>query len=236
LKNKQFRLIFNCLAAGIIFTSLMIMTACSPKTTASTATTTGTSTGSPTTGAPSSLTPLITVSYIIIMPATQSLIAVGATKQYTATAAYTDGTSVDITAKANWTCSDNTIATVSAGLVTGVAIGNASIQASLSGVTSGTVSFYIKPPGPDLNSISVSRTIIANLKTGETLQLKATGNFADYTTSDLTTTVTWTSSDNKIATVSATGLVTAVAPGKTTISATYLNVTSVGIVLTIDSP
>ncbi|MBS0420695.1 MAG: beta-propeller fold lactonase family protein [Proteobacteria bacterium] len=77
------------------------------------------------------------------------------------------------------------------------------------------------PPTVTLSTISVapasggSSTVAAGL----TLQLKATGSYSDGTTKDLTSTVTWSSVDPKTATVAA-GLVTGLAAGATTISAT----------------
>lgn len=60
-----------------------------------------------------------------------------------------------------------------------------------------------------------------SVKKNETLQLTATEYLADGTTVDRTSEVTWTSSDQAIATVSAKGgLVTGVGSGKFTITAT----------------
>ena len=52
-----------------------------------------------------------------------------------------------------------------------------------------------------------------------TQQLTATLNMSDETTQDVTSTATWTSSDEAVATVSTGGLVTAVAEGSATITA-----------------
>jgi Big-like domain-containing protein/putative pyrroloquinoline-quinone binding quinoprotein len=59
---------------------------------------------------------------------------------------------------------------------------------------------------------------------GTTVQLKATGTYSDSSTHDLTTLVIWSSSDNTKATVSSTGLVTAIATGSTTLTATSGNI------------
>jgi len=64
---------------------------------------------------------------------------------------------------------------------------------------------------------------------GETVQLKAAQYVTtppNYTETDKTTTATWLSSDPSVATVSSTGLVTAVAPGLAGISATVQNLMS----------
>lgn len=60
----------------------------------------------------------------------------------------------------------------------------------------------------------------------ETLQLSATGTYSDGGSEDVTTTVTWASSDTSIATISATGLVSGLVLGTTTITALHDGVTS----------
>lgn len=52
-----------------------------------------------------------------------------------------------------------------------------------------------------------------------TQQFTATGKYSDNSTQDLTSTVTWSSSDNTIATISATGLASAVRQESATIQA-----------------
>jgi len=59
---------------------------------------------------------------------------------------------------------------------------------------------------------------------GKARQLTATGTYSDNSTLDLTTQVTWTSSDTDKATVSATGLVTGIDYGSATITATLGNI------------
>ena len=81
-------------------------------------------------------------------------------------------------------------------------------------VTSGSTS-----PAVTLMSIAVTpgNPSIVN---GTTVQLAAKGTYSDNSTQDLTTQVIWSSSDNTKATVSTTGLVTAIATGSTTFTAT----------------
>src|SRR5204862_315005 len=65
--------------------------------------------------------------------ATNVSLLAGATRQFTATAIFTDGSQVDVTADAStsWSSSDITIATVNAmGLATAKAIGTATIEAT----------------------------------------------------------------------------------------------------------
>ncbi len=66
-------------------------------------------------------------------------IAKGKTQQLTATGAYSDNSSVDVTMRVNWTSSDTAKATVSAtGLVSGMGVGPATITATSGGILGST--------------------------------------------------------------------------------------------------
>jgi uncharacterized protein YjdB len=60
---------------------------------------------------------------------------------------------------------------------------------------------------------------------GASAQYAAVANLSNGTTENVTTTATWTSSNPDIATVSASGLVTAIAEGTVSINATFDNIT-----------
>jgi uncharacterized protein YjdB len=61
---------------------------------------------------------------------------------------------------------------------------------------------------------------------GNNAQFTATATLSNGTTQDVTSTATWQSGDSTIATVSSAGLVTGVAAGNTTVTATYQSVTA----------
>ena len=229
MKRKQPRFIGYCLTAGLL-TALTIFTgACSSASTSTSTTTRISTTTTPTT--------LVLLSSIAIAKTSPVDLAVGDAQQFTATGTYSDGSKQDVTLTAKWSSSDASIATVSSfGLVTGVEVGNTDITASLSGITSPAINVVTNIPGPKLSSIAVSRLEVKSIAVGETQQFKATGTISDGTVEDFTSQVTWASSNPTIATISATGLATGVAPGKTTITATLSDVTSLGIVLTVISP
>jgi hypothetical protein len=75
-----------------------------------------------------------------------------------------------------------------------------------------------------LVSIAIAGTSTA-LLAGDSTQLGASGTFSDGSQKDLATLVTWQSSDVTVATVSTTGVATAVGPGQVVIRASYLGVT-----------
>ncbi len=75
------------------------------------------------------------------------------------------------------------------------------------------------PAGVTLQSVTVSPAT-ATVDVGSTQQFTASGNYSDGSTKDLTQTAAWTSSNQNIATVDAKGVMTAVAAGSSTITAT----------------
>ena len=81
-------------------------------------------------------------------------------------------------------------------------------------------------PTPTISAVQVRAAGDASgtLEAGQTRQFAATATLSTGTTSDVTQQATWQSSAPAVATVSATGLVTAVAQGDADISATYQSV------------
>jgi hypothetical protein len=87
------------------------------------------------------------------------------------------------------------------------------------------------PPPPPLSSIGVTpagQTIV----TGASLQLTAIGTYANLSSQDISTQVAWSSTNSSVATVSSSGLVTALTPGSTTLRATLNGVTG-SVTLTV---
>ena len=72
---------------------------------------------------------------IAITPGSVSVPA-GTPWQFTATGTYTDGTTGDLTGSATWSSSDNTVATVSAGLASSLKQGSITATASLGSIAS----------------------------------------------------------------------------------------------------
>lgn len=170
-----------------------------------------------------------TLNAITITPARMTL-AAGTTGELVATGQYSDGTTQDLTAAVSWSAEDQAVAQISsaagsAGLVTGLNKGTTAVSATLAGVTA-TATLAIT----DSTLVTIVITPrSARLKRGTTQQFVATGSFSDGTTQDLTSAVTWSSSDNTVASISnaadSEGLALGEAPGPTIIVASLNGVT-----------
>ncbi len=160
---------------------------------------------------PSTAPPLVSLA---VTPANPS-IAAGQQQQFTATGTYSDGSHADFTKFATWSSSFNSVATVSGGLATGVAVGSTTIQAT-SGSISGSTTLTVT--AATLVSIAVTPAN-PTIAAGQQQQFTATGTYTDGSHQNLTGTATWTSTSTSVATVSS-GLATGVAAGSTTIQAT----------------
>jgi hypothetical protein len=165
---------------------------------------------------------------------------VGSTVQFSAQAIYSDGTSVDVTNQATWQSSAAGIASVvtagggpggggpgggNKGLATAIAVGSAQITATYKGL-SASGSFTVTPA--TLASISIG-PVNPSTGLGVKVKLFATAILTDGTTQDVTNQATWQSSDVAIADVSnamgSKSVVTPIAPGTATITATYMGLT-----------
>ena len=154
------------------------------------------------------------VASVKVTPPTAS-ITVGQTTNLTAQTLDANGSALTGRAVA-WTSSDGGIATVSeAGVVTGVAPGNATITATSEG-KSGTAAVTVT--AIPVASVTVDPTDVS-LTTGGTQQITATPRDAQGNAL-AGRAVTWESQNTNVATVSSAGLITAVAPGATTVTAT----------------
>lgn len=118
----------------------------------------------------------------------------------------------DTTDEIKWSTSDEKIATVANGTVTGVAVGEATITATCGDKTA-TCKVTVKAATKPCTKVTLDKTT-AELKPTETVTLTATTDPKDTTDK-----LTWSTSDAKVATV-VDGKVTAVAAGTATITAT----------------
>ncbi len=163
------------------------------------------------------------LSSIQVTPSDSSL-AKGTARQFTATGVYTDNTTQNLTASVTWASADGAIASISntaatKGVASAVAVGSTVVSATMNGVTGRT---NLTVTAAALTAIQVTPATVSRPK-GAVQQFTATGTYSDQSTQDLTSTVIWSSASTTVATISnatgSSGQATGVAEGSTTITA-----------------
>ena len=144
----------------------------------------------------------------VTLDQTSASLKVGETVTLTATVKPDDATDKTVT----WSTSDASVATVSDGVVTAIKLGSATIRAKAGDKEATCV---ITVEATPVTSVTLDQTS-ASLKVGETVSLTATVKPDDATDKS----VTWSSSNTSVATVSSTGVVTAKSAGSAIITVT----------------
>ncbi len=167
---------------------------------------------------------------------TNSSIPLGLKQQFAATGFFKNGTVSDLTTSVTWSSSNPTVAVISnsagsQGLATSLAQGTTAITASLGSVSGSTI-LTVTPP------VLVSLAVTPgnpSIPLGTKQQFNATGTFTDGSTQDLTTSVSWNSSNTAVATINSQGLASTAKQGMTTITASSGSVSG-SITLTVTPP
>ncbi len=171
--------------------------------------------GSTVTPKPTSATPKLMG--INITGDTKIQVLVGLSQQFIAEGVFDDGSTSDISSEVTWASSDSEIATISTlGIAFVLNPGKTEITAAMSGVISKSVE--LEATGQPMLELKMLK--LPNLTLGTTLQLQArmmrlNGN-VDTIFPD-----SWNSSNASVATISSTGMVTALAAGTTNITLSY---------------
>ncbi|MCH1929498.1 Ig-like domain-containing protein [Shewanella sp. A25] len=151
------------------------------------------------------VTSAVVTNLAISSPTTQ--IVLGNNLQFTATATYSDASTQNVTNLSAWTTSATSVATINtAGLAQSVAVGVTNIRASYNGVSSNIVALTVN--SATLQSLRVEMdsnndgAYDANYSyinllglLGQPPRIFAVGTYSDGTTQNVTTQVTWVSSD-----------------------------------------
>ncbi len=167
------------------------------------------------------ITDAIATKVSIIPPTTK--LAKGLTLRLQAIATLSDDTTKDVSTQANWQSSNPTVLSVDdQGKATAIAAGDATVTATVQGITGQTTVSAVDLTVSQLQIIPAT----VQLAIGTTTRLTAIATFADQSTQDVSSQVGWLSSNTAVATVDSTGLVTGVAAGSTTLSASLLGVTA----------
>jgi hypothetical protein len=174
-----------------------------------------------------------TLTGLTVSPAIAT-IAKGQTQQFTATGLFSDGTTQNLTNSVTWSSAQGLLASLSnrlgsQGLATGLLPGVDTVTATapsgllggLLGPLTGTAVLTVLPAA--LTGITVSPAVVSIVQ-GQTQQFTATGLFSDGTTQNLTNSVTWSSAQGLLASLSnslgSQGLATGLLPGVDTVTAT----------------
>ncbi len=161
-----------------------------------------------------------TLTGIAITPSELSL-AKGTIEPITVTATFSDNTKLDVGNQVEWTNSNNEIASIESdpSTVSALMPGSTTLTASLSGQQA---ELSIDVTDAELVSLTLS-PINTSIPLGQSQQYSAQGTFSDGTVQDLTSEVTWLSSNQDKALISNTqsspGLVDSVELGSTSLTA-----------------
>ena len=160
----------------------------------------------------SSTTSAVSVASVSVNPTTLNLTVGGSTGQLTATILPANATNQNKT----WSSNNTAVANVStSGLVSPVGVGSCTITvATADGNHTAACAVTVTTTAVSVSSVSVNPTTLALLVGGASSQLTATILPANATN----TNKTWSSNNNAVATVSASGLVSPVGVGSCTIT------------------
>jgi len=175
------------------------------------------------------------LSSISVSPANPS-IPLGLKQQFAATGFFKNGTVSDLTTSVTWNSSNPAVASMSnsagsQGLATGLAQGTTAMTASL-GSISGSTTLAVTPPV--LVSLGVTPRN-PSIPLGTKQQFNATGTFTDGSTKDVTSSVSWNSSNTAVANIDSQGLASTAKQGMTTITASSGSVSG-STTLTVTPP
>jgi hypothetical protein len=163
-----------------------------------------------------------TNSRIVALTVSQSVVSggIGAGATVSAQAVFTPSRTLDVTSSAVWTTSNAAVATVSNGVISFVSAGTATITAAYLGYSQ-TVSVTVL--SVTLTSIAVTPNPIS-MAVNATQNFTAIATYSDASTQNVTTSVSWSSSNPSVATISNTaptiGRATGFSIGTSTITAT----------------
>jgi hypothetical protein len=154
---------------------------------------------------------------LVLTPPAASILK-GTTQQYVVTGTYTDGSTQNLTTSVSWSgVPTTTVSVTSSGLATGIGSGNAVIS-----VRSGTIVAVATLAVGGISPTLVSITVLPNVATvplGTNQQFSATGTYTDGSTQDLTSSVTWATSNPTAVGITSSGLASALTGGTSTITA-----------------
>lgn len=151
---------------------------------------------------------------------------------FVATGTFADGNTQNLTTSVLWTSSPASVATISnlpatTGEATGLEPGTATITALFGGQL-GTATLTVTSATATSLRVSPAAT---NLEHGGFTRFTALAEFSDGTTRDVTSSVTWTSSNASVAIVTPTGVATSTRSGMTNVTATMNDLSGTAVLM-----
>lgn len=159
--------------------------------------------------------------------------AKGSQGRFTAKATYSDGTVIDVSRAVAWSSSDTRVVTVSnavgeEGTAQAVNKGQATIFATDEhSLVRGSVEITVTAA---VITHIVTTPVSASVPAGFDQQYTATAHYSDGSTTDVTNLVGWETGNSAIATIDSRGLLTGVAPGDVTVTASASGLRSMATV------
>ena len=158
---------------------------------------------------------------ITISPATAS-VPFGVSVPFVATGKFSDGSTQLLTTNVLWSTGQPSVATISnvlpsQGRATGIAPGQTPITAVFASIAGNAT---LNVTNATIQSITIAPTN-SHAPVGSLVNFTATGRFSDSSTADLTSQVTWSSSNVKVAIIQSNGQAITAGTGVTSISATF---------------
>jgi len=157
---------------------------------------------------------------LAVTPA-NSTMAIGTTKQFTATGTFSDASTQDITSTVVWTSSNPAAATINAqGLATSAVNGSTTITAGFGAITGSTT---LTVTTVHLVTITVT-PVTPRISKGTSIKFTATGTFSDGSVATNLSGVSWRSSKPNLASIRSSGIAHGKKSGTVTITASSLGV------------
>ena len=173
-----------------------------------------------------------TVASVTVSPASATL-QVGGTQRFTASARASDGSTVS-GVSFSWSSNNTSVVTINAsGVATAVSAGTSTIRATGNGVSSSPVTVTVTQP--PVTRITVSPSSAQQMNVSDTRTFTGTAVTAGGSERD-DVTFTWSSSDDTVVSINASGLATAIGAGTATITAATGGVTSSPVTITVSEP
>ena len=157
----------------------------------------------------------------IAVTPTTAQVPVAVSTPFTAVGTFSDQSTQNLTSYATWAANPSSVATVNqSGMATGSTPGLATITAVFGGVVSNNAAVTVSNATLSNPNLVVSPSS-PNVAVGSQVPFRAVGTFSDGSVIDLTSQVTWTSSNPAVATFGNAGVCNTAAVGTSVITATF---------------